>query len=695
MIKKLMLSMSLLLSLSAACFAGPGGGGGFDFYNYLKNPANKALDMNGYSIVTSSDIRGVKQITWWNGTVSTSASTGVDPNQPAVFNSSFTANGAIRFPTGAVNGYVWTADNNGYGSWQVGGGSSSINFPIIYVSSIGSVGSININSSVKNIHLDSLVFSEDYNSFTNGGFETGDLSPWVTNPNYYYAAVIQYGGHTGACCCNDSWYDHGPGSGNFHGSYIEQSFNPVYLSTSSYFWYFINTSPGAWDHINVTYTYEDFTVDVSTYYNPTPGGSWVQGYFYNVNPQKRVNKIRIDTVGYFPQSALIDDVTLIQSYSDVNIAAANPLSKINFTSPVTFSSSTLFNNGLVTSVPGSGTTQAQFGSSIPLYITANWPNIGFNAYFTDNWYYGAGSSQVYAAFEGFNYGSGQIGFWMSTSTGNAGEAIVGENQVLSLNYNGEVDTLNNMLDDGSGNARFDGMVDMSGNSIQNLSSLTPDGTNYMMIKRVEGIPIVITNQSGEVLPAELVAIGLQKQYSTLMHISTATNQTAYLCGVSGDQAGGIVAINYGDKNHYQTKPIIECDRSSTFRGGGSAIMNTGLLQEWKDLDSSFSTTYSGQVWTNTIDSTNTFKVYGDHLIPSSTQGVVNIVNTSSNPAVSAADPTLPCPNLNSQYVGGVAFRKGSNGIPQDGVEGDHFYDLLAHKEYIRTDQGWHEVLFAQ
>lgn len=75
MIKKLLLTLSLLLLYPAICLAGTGG---FDFYNYLKNPANKPLDMNGYSIITSSDIRGVKQIRWNDGTVSTSSSsTGV------------------------------------------------------------------------------------------------------------------------------------------------------------------------------------------------------------------------------------------------------------------------------------------------------------------------------------------------------------------------------------------------------------------------------------------------------------------------------------------------------------------------------------------------------------------------------------------------------------------------------------------
>ena len=118
MIKKLLLSMSLLLSLSAACFAGTGGG--FDFYNYLKNPANKALDMNGFSINTSSDIRGIRQITWWDGSISTSATSGgIDPSQPVVFNSSVTANGPVRFPSGAGANLVWTSDINGYGHWDV------------------------------------------------------------------------------------------------------------------------------------------------------------------------------------------------------------------------------------------------------------------------------------------------------------------------------------------------------------------------------------------------------------------------------------------------------------------------------------------------------------------------------------------------------------------------------------------------
>lgn len=74
MFKKLLCLLSLLAAVSVTAYAGTGGG--FDFYNYLKNPANKALDMNGYSIKTSSDISGLKQITWWDGTTSTSAFSG-------------------------------------------------------------------------------------------------------------------------------------------------------------------------------------------------------------------------------------------------------------------------------------------------------------------------------------------------------------------------------------------------------------------------------------------------------------------------------------------------------------------------------------------------------------------------------------------------------------------------------------------
>jgi len=85
---------------------------------------------------------------------------------------------------------------------------------------------------------------------------------------------------------------------------------------------------------------------------------------------------------------------------------------------------------------GTGGTFAKFGNQYPLYVTANWPNIGFNLYFDNNWRFGKGSTGHYGGVISVNPATGTMSIYTSNS-GNAGNIATLSERVTIL-QNGNV-----------------------------------------------------------------------------------------------------------------------------------------------------------------------------------------------------------------------------------------------------------------
>jgi hypothetical protein len=65
-----------------------------------------------------------------------------------------------------------------------------------------------------------------------------------------------------------------------------------------------------------------------------------------------------------------------------------------------------------------GSTSAKFGNTLPVYLVANNPNIGFNAYSEGgSWKFGSSTAASYGANIGFNAANGKLGFYFSQTTG--------------------------------------------------------------------------------------------------------------------------------------------------------------------------------------------------------------------------------------------------------------------------------------
>lgn len=111
-------------------------------------------------------------------------------------------------------------------------------------------------------------------------------------------------------------------------------------------------------------------------------------------------------------------------------------------------------------VAGSGTV-SKFGSTFPVYLMANLPAIGFNAYYNAGWKFGAGSASSYAGAMNVNAANGTMTFYTS-GYGNAnnpatmvsrlsisatGVISFGNSSSVSISHDGSnYSTLNNLGD---------------------------------------------------------------------------------------------------------------------------------------------------------------------------------------------------------------------------------------------------------
>lgn len=98
-------------------------------------------------------------------------------------------------------------------------------------------------------------------------------------------------------------------------------------------------------------------------------------------------------------------------------------------------------NSIATVNPTNGAIQAQFGTNKGFYITANWPTLGFNAYYDaeyGGWVYGHGSENEYGAFQSLDPYSGQMNYYMSSDPGVDGDPWTNLVLVLEMYPDGTV-----------------------------------------------------------------------------------------------------------------------------------------------------------------------------------------------------------------------------------------------------------------
>lgn len=143
----------------------------------------------------------------------------------------------------------------------------------------------------------------------------------------------------------------------------------------------------------------------------------------------------------------------------------------------------VFSEGIRTEKIVSGGIQAQFGSEIPFYITANWPTLGFNAYYDGGWRYGAGSDGNFGGFQSIDPNSGQMNYYLSATAGDEGEFWSGQNLVFAMYPDGTVQ-VPYLSDDGfvktiNGN----GTLSVDTNEYLNLDQTTPQTI-------INGIPLL-------------------------------------------------------------------------------------------------------------------------------------------------------------------------------------------------------------
>jgi fibronectin type 3 domain-containing protein len=140
----------------------------------------------------------------------------------------------------------------------------------------------------------------------NGGFETGDLTGWVTGGPY--PAMVGTGGylaHSGTYGCKISGYS----GGTYRHSWIEQDLTNLFIYSdlvkSFSFWKWTSKI------VRVTVTYWDNTNTTHDFLEPTV--EWAQHYITGLTPGKRLKKLRFETLVDGSIIGGIDDITMTYS----------------------------------------------------------------------------------------------------------------------------------------------------------------------------------------------------------------------------------------------------------------------------------------------------------------------------------------------------------------------------------------------
>ncbi|MFX1481453.1 MAG: hypothetical protein ACFFCI_25520, partial [Promethearchaeota archaeon] len=141
---------------------------------------------------------------------------------------------------------------------------------------------------------------------SNGDFETGDLTDWVTGGDHLaWVNDGAYNRHSGSYGCQISVY----GGGHYNDAWVEQD-----LTNSRIYSDYVE-SFSFWHHVDrlvrVTVTYWD---DTTTNHDFTGPFSWQQYFVTGLTPGKRLKKVRIATITDGANYGGIDDVTLTYNH---------------------------------------------------------------------------------------------------------------------------------------------------------------------------------------------------------------------------------------------------------------------------------------------------------------------------------------------------------------------------------------------
>ncbi|MFX0101187.1 MAG: fibronectin type III domain-containing protein [Candidatus Hodarchaeota archaeon] len=144
----------------------------------------------------------------------------------------------------------------------------------------------------------------------NGGFETGDLSPWETGPPYYawvHDLDMTYVTHSGSYGCQIMVYS----GGSYRLSYVEQNLTGAFIYSDyvQNFTFWKKTLP----NMRATITYWDNTTTTQDF---AGNAAWTQHSVTNISPGKRLRKVRLETLANSSTKGGLDDISLL--YTPVN-----------------------------------------------------------------------------------------------------------------------------------------------------------------------------------------------------------------------------------------------------------------------------------------------------------------------------------------------------------------------------------------
>lgn len=317
---------------------------------------------------------------------------------------------------------------------------------------------------------------------------------------------------------------------------------------------------------------------------------------------------------------------------------------------LTVNNSSLFKLGLKTTAGdtfGPGVVEAQFGSTIPFYMMSDFPALGFNAYYSGGFVYGAGSSNSYAAFQAFDPTSGAMIYYFSENAGNAGDIWPSNNIVLKFNKDGQVSipslsTPGYLTNDGNG-------------TIETVSSIYSDifdvngsvGIAYGEPKYRLDIYGGVGNSQGD-FP---IQSNLGNNYNTIINngggnvgIGTGTPQNNLDVYGNVSFITNSITINNSDPFYINSNPTIVISSSNNTLGiqGALIIGSDGNAQHWSRINNDGTSDFAGSL----IHFTN----HGDGVFTSltSSNGFLGTASYAFKSISASYAPSLP--SISSSYA---------------------------------------------
>lgn len=204
----------------------------------------------------------------------------------------------------------------------------------------------------------------------------------------------------------------------------------------------------------------------------------------------------------------------------------------------------------------SSRTVAKFGSTIPMYLHANDPSIGFNAYILSGAYkYGKGSSSDYAARLLFDQTSGSLSYGATSSAGNE-DATATMTDVFSISRSGVLSLI-------SGGSVNWGSSDVTlTNTTTNL--LTFDGGTFQIAAGSAlqvGASVPFSDSSGTLTLQNVDALDsttestIESAIDTLPNLGSADNGASGTMTLNGTSTGNVLIATGGGKIGFGTSPL--------------------------------------------------------------------------------------------------------------------------------------------